>query len=521
MSDAGDKDGAYAGGALGGLLMLALAVFPVVRWLKADCAKALASTAGSGGPTWRNYVLLSLALYLYGACCQAYSGASDYSKYGKYATISVTGIFGGACFCAFATMCVATTKCIKVASAAVSQNHTKWIHPLMALAWTCHMLALAIIGFGYVHVYTIEKNVQCEKNASKDKDVTYTFAGLTDLVAFFCSLLAIAVCLRPGGAQSALAASADVEAGTAGDATATQSKCPKWCPCGTPNWSQLGFTIVMAALMLLTSATAFEHTLESPIGGGTSKSNQQAAFAIPGLVMMFACVMLLLASFFKLKNAATRGQNKHATAFDLSLALYSLAFFLVLYVNSDAIDNPNFSKMHRDVNAFACVALLSASFIVAFPTFAACKGRVMKIAQERKLAVENSEPYKSMTHLFSAAWACTLFAIGVMCGQFSNSLNGATDAKGGYFVAGTSFGVGFCFLYYAALFGVAPSTAPAAPATSADAPRPEPRFDPATGKPITKRNSNSQFVAPAVGSPGAPARVDDATAATAAPQQSS
>lgn len=508
----GDKDGAYAGGAIGGVLMLALAVTPVVRWWQASCAKVILDN-GKSGPTWRNYVLLSLSLFLYGSGCQAYAFAADATKYGTYAIIASSGIFGGACFCAVFTMVAATVMSIRLANASLSQSKTKWIQPLLVMAWTCHMLALATLGFGAVHAYTIdgESGPFCRGEVEEARKAMYTFAGLTDLVAFFFVLLASVICLLPGkGADSALAASADAEAGV-GIGDVNSEAAPNRCksPCGKPKWDQLGFALVVTGLMMLTAATSFMRTLEHPTETLT-ESNEKAAFAIPGLIMMFAAAVLMIASFIKLKDAATRWQ--HATGFNLSLAFYAFSFTIVLYVRTDAVGNTQGIAMQRDAYSFTCAALLFAFVAAAFPTLAGCQLRLKQIkAKGIKAAVDKTEPYKSMTHHFCAAWACVLFALAVIAGNTANKYkNPGADTKGGYFIAGTALQVGFCFTYYGALFGVAPGEPQAAPETSA--PRPEPRFDPATGKPITKRNSNSHFVAPAVGSPGAPAPVDGASA---------
>lgn len=523
---AGDKTGAYWGGALGGLFMLSLAVTPVVRWWKASCAKAMATTSGTGGPTWRNYVLLSLSLFLYGSACQIYVNVAPPTKYGQYAIIASSGVFGGACFCAFAIMVAASIASIQIANASLSVFKTKWIQPLLVMAWTCHMLALAVLGFGAVHAYTIDGSAGafCEGEATEARTAMYVVAGLADLVAFFFTLLASVLCLF-NKADAALAASADIEDGAIGASAASNEATPKRnCPCATPKWDLLGFSLVISGITLLTAATAFMRTLEEHPESGkaakpVSKSNQQGAFALPGLLMIFATCLLAIASFTKLKDKAARNIGMHVTAFNLSLLLYACTFTVVLLVQADMVGKKNLREvleMQRDTYAFSCVALLFGFAVAAFPTLAACRGRLTKISSEGvKAPVDKAEPYKSMNHHFCAAWACVLFALAVLAGMLADSLSKTlsgdeSDAKGGSFIAGTALLVGCCFMYYASLFGVEPGVA--APVTVSNAPRPEPRFDPATGKPITKRNSNSHFVAPAVGSPGAPALVDGASA---------
>jgi hypothetical protein len=506
----GDKDGAYAGGALGGLLMAALAIYPIVRWWKASCAKALSSQAGQAGPTWRNFMMLSLSLWAYGAAITRFALMSQ-KKYGAYAAIAASGIAGGACFMAFFVSIPAIHYAIKVANADIKNTKTKWVTPLLVITWTCHMLCGTTLGFGNVHLYTIvaptgvaDPPAVCEGEVTEARKAMFTFVGLVDLVGFGAAVFAVIACLWPtkGGA---LATTADVESGE-GDVPKRK------LPCGTPEWSLLGFSLVVAGRVLYTSAMGFEQTFDAP-----SKSDEQGADAIPGLIFLLGCLPLLVSSCLVLKDKAKRTVGTQKTAFTLSFGIWAFGAVLALLFDADycpKCGKTDTLKATRDMFIVLCVIMLGTSVVAAFPTLSATKARLMKMKAEGvKAPVASTDACKGMWHLFLVAWACITFQFGVFAGGGSAvigaSINGKSaelDAAG--FFGGMSLLVAFAHLYYGAMFGVAPSDA-ATPKLQApsDAPRPEARFDPATGKPITKRNSNSHFVAPAIGSPGAPAPV--------------
>jgi hypothetical protein len=486
----GDKDGAYTGGAIGGIIMLVF-VLATLRHIVRIVAKQMIGDGRRDQAAWPRYFMLSLCLYFYGIVAVRFSKMNS-DKYGAYGEISGAGLEGGASFVGFLVMIMALYSGIKVTNATGNKIKSRFMLPSFLLAWLLHLLGTATSGFGNVHMMTLKTTNPpevCIGEVIEARDGMYAVVGIFNLVAFGLCVINVILGFWPGEPRK-------------------------------PEHS--AFALMLGGYFLLFATYSWMELQANP-----SKSNRQSAWVIPALVMFAGQILAL---FILLKQVAGYGVGcfavSAAAALDKSGAhqfntcLFTFAMYTGLYavclLNRAATMDENLDTIYKNTEGllgFACFMVFGLFVIVTASTSRALIEYFKSVSTSKetnflaKLKVPPNCNIDGMWNLFCAGWACLLFSDGVVLG-FSSSVAGnlknakhptMDDVNAAFGIAGFALFIGACALLLAAAFG-RPKTSQTLVKKTADTPR----YDPETGKPITKRNSRSQFSPTAPTAPTSP-----------------
>ena len=317
---------AYAGGAMGGLMMLGLAVG--TSMVVARGGKLRGPWLSDQGRRWKGLFLVSLVLVTWGVAVSGpnilfaggttwtYAGFSsvgfssvDASKYGTKGTVASAGLTGGSAFVAFFVSTVSFIDCLRHHHARLLPRTT----PLLVLAWTLYLLAIAVDNFGFVHMNTLDTTnfVTCSDNYSASNKARGGIAGFLGLLSWLIAISAAVV--------AHLRTKIDNVGAGASDANVAEERTQKWvinsfCAC------------VGGVYLSLCCQNFASVQKNNPI------SSTKASSIIPGLWYLFTsfalgfCVFLLRKNFVvSMARGKETGMHKVCFLLTLGLTMFSLA----------------------------------------------------------------------------------------------------------------------------------------------------------------------------------------------------
>ena len=338
----GNQDASIAGGVAGSIILvttLCLAIAGIHRIRKLSVAAPGHAERGyegwrwppfGQGGSWAAFLLVSAALFFFilavgGSPLFDLGGAAgfvqiDPTRDGDQGAVWAAGLMGGSSLGAALVAGLAAFDCMKrattVRGAALARG-------LLVLSWALFLLAQATRFLGYVHTLHIPSGPRCESDANDAAIVMNGVGGSFSIVAWVASTAAGVLAIRAHFAVEETDAEPE-RAAVAGSVARAITH------------AGVGFVLGGAYLQDMCASFFAVSFIGLKRGGTLSASAARAQYAVPGMWLLIAAIVLL-GGTTRLRESDMR-HVRHKAAISASLAVTGFSIAVWAFQNAAAVD---------------------------------------------------------------------------------------------------------------------------------------------------------------------------------------